>query len=389
MTRSENGAGSLLSRLSARLFRPPADMYLRVNQVDTLREPLNAIRDTVAKCEQQLRVLTNSSGDLREFAEREIAALKPLLLRFAIESPEMIPRQLAESIAYRGEYANALYRAFAGTERPLCTSPQPIPLTSSICHQCHFLLDQYRFWAQAMKQRPRFARKDWEWFYIAQCLFERGFLNPGKRGIGFGVGREPLPSLFASFGVEVVATDQSIEAAEKAGWAKSGQHTHDLSPLNERGICTDDMFFKLVSFREVNMNKIPVDIDGEFDFCWSSCSLEHLGTLQYGFDFIENSLRTLRRGGIAVHTTEFNLSSNLDTIESDGLSIYRRNDIYEFLTKMTNQGFVVSPIDWKPGEGFAELVVDMPPFGRGEPHIRLKAANYDVTSVGIIIQKRP
>jgi SAM-dependent methyltransferase len=237
-----------------------------------------------------------------------------------------------------------------------------------------------------MKIRPRFYRKWWEFFYIAQTLFERGLLTAGKRGIGFGIGREPLPALFASFGVEIVASDQSLEAAERSGWVQSGQHSHELSALNESGICTEATFSRLVSFREVDMNDIPSSLDEEFDFCWSSCSLEHLGSLRHGLDFIENSLRTLKSGGVAIHTTEFNLTSNVDTLESAGVSIYRRCDIDEFLEKMRARDFIVSPIDWTLGEGFAETVVDMPPY-RIEPHIRLNVGEFDVTSIGLVIQK--
>ena len=35
----------------------------------------------------------------------------------------------------------------------------------------------------------------------------------------------------------------------------------------------------------------------------------------------KNSLKTLRSDGLAVHTTEFNLSSNEDTVSSEGQSI--------------------------------------------------------------------
>ena len=38
-----------------------------------------------------------------------------------------------------------------------------------------------------------------------------GLLAPGRRGIGFGVGTEPLPALFANRGVEVVASDLGLD----------------------------------------------------------------------------------------------------------------------------------------------------------------------------------
>ena len=265
-----------------------------------------------------------------------------------------ISRQLAKSVAFRGDDANGLYRAFAGTEEPHSPYPRPVGFQSSICHQHHFLLDQYRFWVKALKDRPKFSRKQWEFVYIAQSLWERGMLRPGKRGIAFGAGQEPLPALFASFGAEILATDQANAAAMESGWAQSGQHTHDLSVLNKLGICTDHMFRNLVSFAAVDMNAIPSSLEAGFDFCWSACALEHLGTLQHGLNFIENAMLTLKPGGVAIHTTEFNLSSNDETFESHWCCFYRRRDIEEFLRRMTDRGFIVSPIDWTLGEGFAE-----------------------------------
>ena len=57
-------------------------------------------------------------------------------------------------------------------------------------------------------------------------------------------------------------------------------------------------------FRAVDMNDIPPDLRG-FDFTWSSCALEHLGTLRAGADFVVEQMTCLRPGGVAVHTTEY------------------------------------------------------------------------------------
>jgi SAM-dependent methyltransferase len=293
----------------------------------------------------------------------------------------------AAEFGFKGDQSNDVYRGFVGGDRPLSATPSVIPLTSTLCQQLHFSMDQYRFWICAIKDRVRYHRKLWEYFYIAQVLFERDMLRAGRRGIGFGVGREPLPALFASFGVEVVATDQSLEGAVRAGWARSNQHTTDLSILNERGICTERMFGDLVSFAEADMNDIDHKFDGQFDFCWSSCSFEHLGSLRHGMEFVKNSIRTLKPGGVAVHTTEFNLSSNDATHEQQDLSIYRRRDIDQLIAELSAEGCIVSPIDYTLGDGFAETVIDLPPYGRGEPHLRLRIAEFDCTSVGLIVQK--
>jgi SAM-dependent methyltransferase len=309
-------------------------------------------------------------------------------LAISANSRADLARSVVNAVGYRGDSENSLYRAFIGTELPIASSPTPVMFTSSLCHQAHFALDQYRFWTRALKEAPKFQRKQWEFVYIAQALFERGFLEPGRRGLVFGAGQEQLPALFASFGVKVLATDQAPETAMAGGWIESGQHTYDLAALNQRSICTDRMFQELVSYRSVDMNDIPDELDESFDFCWSACALEHLGSLAKGLDFIEASLRTLRPGGLAVHTTEFNLSSNTDTMETANVSLYRRVDIDEFVARLSGKGFDVSPINWELGEGFAEMVVDLPPYaGRGEPHIRLMAGEYQTTSIGLIIRK--
>lgn len=294
---------------------------------------------------------------------------------------------LASKVGYQGEHENLLYRALVGGEQPLGDAAVSIPLSSSLCQQLHFSLDQYRFWVKALKDKPRFLRKQWEFFFIAQALFERGMLQGGRKGIGFGVGQEPLPALFASFGVEILATDQRYEDAERAGWVKSSQHSRNLSSLNEKGICTDEMFHQLVQFAEVDMNGLPAHMAGQFDFCWSSCALEHLGSLKHGTKFIKGSLDLLKPGGIAVHTTEFNLSSDERTIESEGLSVYRRHDIEELVADVEAAGHTVEPIDWTQGSGLAETVVDLPPWGRGEPHVRLLLGEFECTSIGLLIQR--
>ena len=144
--------------------------------------------------------------------------------------------------------AEALYVGMVGDAEPLASYPARIPFSSTLCRQVHFSLDQYRYWVKAIKERPLFHRKQWEFVYIAQALFERRLLAEGKRGLAFGVGKEPLPALFASLGCEIVATDQSLEGAVRAGWVQTNEHSSDLSALNERQICPPDLFRSLCRF---------------------------------------------------------------------------------------------------------------------------------------------
>jgi hypothetical protein len=121
--------------------------------------------------------------------------------------------------------------------------------------------------------------------------------------------------------------------------------------------------------------------------CWSACSLEHLGSLAHGTQFIRNAMKVLKPGGVAIHTTEFNLTSNDATIEHQDLSLYRRRDVDALVADLISDGHTPSAVDYEQGQGYAETVVDLPPFGRGEPHLRLRIADFDSTSIGLIIQK--
>jgi hypothetical protein len=227
-------------------------------------------------------------------------------------------------------------------------------------------------------------RKQWEFAFVAQALSERGLLAPGKRGLGFGVGREPLPSLFASLGCAVVASDQSPERAAETGWTRSGQHSADLMTLNDREICEPVQFTQLVSYRMVDMRSVPDDLV-DFDFVWSTCSLEHLGSLAAASDFVHRAMSCLRCGGFAVHTTEFNASSNHHTIVDGPTVLYRKRDLEQLCDRLRADGSIVE-LELEDGHEEWDDWIDLPPF-QAEPHLKLLIGNFVATSVGLIVQK--
>jgi SAM-dependent methyltransferase len=235
-------------------------------------------------------------------------------------------------------------------------------------------------------------RKLWEFCYIAQALSERGMLQPGRRGLGFAVGREPVPALFASLGCEVVATDLDPERAREKNWVDTGQHAANAEVLNERGICDPETFRKNVSFRVVDMNDIPRDLRW-FDFCWSSCSFEHLGSIRLGQEFLVNMTRCVKPGGVAVHTTEYNVSSNDETLDNTDPVLFRRRDIEDVVRLLTAKGHRVGEVDFDPGADEADRYVDEEPYYTRQPvvHLKLRLGEYVTTSIGLIIDigRRP
>jgi hypothetical protein len=261
---------------------------------------------------------------------------------------------------------------------------EPGLIRSSLCSHAYMTTDSYAAWCARFKQQPSMHRKQWEWVIICDALHERGLLGPGKRGIGFGVGLEPLPALFASDGCEIVATDLALDNAASQGWVAGDQHAASLDQLNSLGLCPPDEFRERVSFRFADMNDIATDLRG-FDFTWSSCCFEHLGSIEHGLTFVERSLDCLRPGGIAIHTTEFNLSSNDDTVDQGGTVIFRRQDIDRLAQRLTAQGHKIC-LDYTEGTTVYDRFVDLPPYQQ-DPHIRLLLSGYVSTSICLIVRK--
>jgi hypothetical protein len=227
-------------------------------------------------------------------------------------------------------------------------------------------------------------RKMWEWLFIAEALRERGMLAPGRRGLGFGVGQEPLVALFAAEGADIEATDQSHADAVASGWTESEvEWAGGLENLNASGLCADAEFERRVHYRDVDMHAIPADLRG-FDFTWSSCAMEHLGTLAAGMDFVLAQMDCLAPGGVAVHTTEFLVSSEDDTVEAGGTVFYRRRDIEALAEHLRGAGHSID-VDFSQGTTPEDLHVDVAPYT--DVHLRTLLAGYVTTSIALVITK--
>jgi len=156
--------------------------------------------------------------------------------------------------------------------------------------------------------------------------------------------------------------------------------------VNDRGICPEELVVKNVSFKPLNMNDIPSGLDGRFNFNWSSCVVEHLGGIEKSMNFLVDNLKTLKSGGVAVHTLEFNLSSENDTSFDPGCFIFRKRDIEEVASILSRQGHKVYPLNFHIGGYVDDNFIDVPPYDSGT-HLRLQLQNYVTTSFGLIVRK--
>lgn len=259
-------------------------------------------------------------------------------------------------------------------------------LPFSTCSANDFLHPRFLEICALMKHPFSWHRKLWEFVFVIHHLLESGLVKPGGRGLVFGVGTERLPAVFAAMGATIVATDAPIDIGEKVGWKASGQHVSAVSQLRYTDIVDGKLFDSQVSYQPCDMNEIQPGLSG-FDFNWSSCCFEHLGSLEAGMQFVINAVeKTLRVGGIAVHTTEFNLSSNEDTVTEGVTVVYRRRDIEELIERLRSRGHIVKPFIIADGSHYWDFHVDVPPYSE-DPHLKLLLMGYVCTSVGIVVQR--
>ena len=299
-----------------------------------------------------------------------------------------------EEIATLRTRLEALEQQFASLSKRqyLPMPPFPVPGTPtpfmpfSTCNATDFLHPRYMEICGLIKHRFMWQRKLWEWVFVIHHLLESGLVKPGSKGLVFGVGHERLPALFASMGSEIVATDAPIDIGVNTGWQNTGQHINAVNEIRYPDIVDGDVFDAHVTYQTCDMTDIQTALTG-FDFNWSSCCFEHLGSLEAGMQFVTNAVeKTLRVGGVAVHTTEFNLSSNDDTVESGGTVIYRRRDIEELVQRLRDRGHIVKPFTVAPDSHYWDFHVDVPPYLH-EPHLKLMLQQYVSTSIGIVVTR--
>lgn len=277
------------------------------------------------------------------------------------------------------------------------TSARHVGVVSSLSTQEAMESDWVAHWCNELKIPVVFHRKLWELSFTLQALHDHGLIRAGTRGLGFGCGTEPLPSYFAAHGMDVTVTDLPHAEAAARGWVDTGQHAGGLETAFMESLVTRESFDRHVGLRYVDMNAIPEDLRG-YDFCWSICALEHLGSIEAGSAFIENALATLRPGGVAVHTTEFNVRPDGPTVDNWPSVAFQRKHIEAIMRRLEAQGHRVAPLDLRLGDRPLDKFVDVPPWHHDLPpemcdwlgapaHLKLAFDGLVVTCIGLKIEK--
>jgi 2-polyprenyl-3-methyl-5-hydroxy-6-metoxy-1,4-benzoquinol methylase len=275
----------------------------------------------------------------------------------------------------------------------------PVGLRSKPSTQADIESDWVAFWCSELKIPVVFHRKIWELAYVLQALEEFGALKAKARGLGFGCGEEPIASYLAARGAEVIVTDLAPEEAHSRGWQDTAQHATNVERAYKPFLVDRQTFDERVSHRFVDMNAIPTDLL-DFDFCWSICALEHLGTIEKGMAFVLKSLDVLKPGGVAAHTTEFNFLFDDETIDNWSTVLPQRKHFLALAERLRESGHTVATLDFDVGNRPLDRFIDIPPFPQDPKgilarfgadhecqHLKMSVDGFPSTCFGLIIIK--
>lgn len=256
--------------------------------------------------------------------------------------------------------------------------PFNMPLTSRPSTQADLEANWSRYWSAQIRETHGIHRRVWEHAFVLQALAQLGKLKPGMKGFGFAPGG-PLTAYLASMNCEITAVDAQAPAADA---------------LFRGELLDRPMFDRNVKLRPANLGALPQDLRG-FDFCWSVSRLQHAGSIANAMAFMESMADTLKPGGVAVHTAEFNFAVDDETIDNWGTVLFQRRHFEEMAERLARKGCKVLPLDFNVGSQPLDRFIDVPPFdmaganikdwSRDTMHIKVSIDGFPCTSFGMIV----
>jgi len=242
-----------------------------------------------------------------------------------------------------------------------------------------------------LKEPPRFHRKQWEFAMIFLALKKLGFLNQNMNGLSLGGGNERVLYSIAQHVKELIVTDLYDENT-----------TWDCAKTKD-----PDEYIKASKPFEVDLSKIKalaMDMryldfeDNTFDFCYSSCAIEHIGDFDDFVKHLDEVYRVLKEDGVYVFTTEFKTGS--DTIEDQNNYIFSSSYLNKLFNKIKLTPYIdtdvtlvdheintafpsnVKNLCYNKEESFNDTIMD------SYPHLILLRGKYPFTSVQFVMRKK-
>lgn len=161
-----------------------------------------------------------------------------------------------------------------------------------------------------LDEQPRLHRKQWEFAQIFRTLQTLGFLRADARGLSMGGGVERLLYALARRVGHLTVTDLY---ESKSVW--EGARTDDPDQF-VKAAAPFPIDPSRVSARHMDMRALEF-VDRAFDFCYSSCAMEHIGTYDDFLMHLREVRRVLKDDGVYVLTTEFHYGDDAITVPNN------------------------------------------------------------------------
>jgi SAM-dependent methyltransferase len=176
---------------------------------------------------------------------------------------------------------------------------------SKVCDAADWFEPEFeRIIREELEEEPRLHRKQWEFAQIFRTLQARGFLNATSRGLSMGGGEERLLYAVARRVGHLTVTD--LYGAGST-WDCAQADDPDRSLKAAAPFPVDPSHF---TARRMDMRVLEFE-DASFDFCYSSCAIEHIGDDEDFLTHLEEVRRVLKDDGIYVLTTEFHYGEDV------------------------------------------------------------------------------
>ena len=175
-----------------------------------------------------------------------------------------------------------------------------------------------------LREFPRFHRKQWEFAMIFLALRQCGLVRSDKVGLSMGGGKERLLYALAQHIKQLVVTDLY---AARTNWDCAKTDDPEKFLRSDKPFPVDDSKLKVLRM-DMRDLKFP---DQTFDFCYSSCAVEHIGTRSDFLEHFNEVARVLKDDGVYVMTTEVHYGDK--TIEDQNNYVFSPNYLIELLAE--------------------------------------------------------
>lgn len=241
-----------------------------------------------------------------------------------------------------------------------------------------------------LRETARFHRKQWEFAMIFLTLQKFELLKEQNVGLSLGGGNERVLFSIARHIKKLFVTDLYDDSTS---WDCARTGDPDEFIKASKPFPVDDTKIKAL---KMDMRKLDF-ADNTFDFCYSSCAIEHIGEYQDFLQHFNEVNRVLKPGGIYVLTTELQFGeetitdennfiftkdyiakliseSDLDIVSDVNVELTKNNINYPYPSN-------IQSIAFSGNNNFSQRIVEQ------FPHLILIRGNVPFTSVLLILRK--